>query len=333
MSAGLPPDDITRAAGAGFDLIAELDALLELPADARARRLGEIDASDPNACLLLQRWLAADAEPALPTLDPARYVALLEGGPEERETEASSLIGPWRLLRELGRGGMGSVWLAERADGQYQQAAALKLIKRGMDSDAIQARFLSERRILATLEHPNIARLLDGGIAADGRPYFAMEYVSGVPLQEFARQGQLDLRQRLALFLKLCHAVAYAHNRLVVHRDLKPSNVLVGADGEPKLLDFGIAKLLDDSAVAPRAPVNACSRRPTPRPSSWRASRSAPRPTCTRWGWSCSNCSAANRLPRACRRARPSDRARRASARAAPGRPRSARRSCAATST
>jgi eukaryotic-like serine/threonine-protein kinase len=153
-------------------------------------------------------------------------------------------IGPWRLVREIGRGGMGEVFLCERADGQFEQQVAVKLLKRGMDSDAILSRFLRERQILAGLDHPNIARLCDGGIAEDGRPYFVMEHVDGEPITAFADARRLTVEQRLDLFRSVCLAVEYAHRNLVVHRDLKPSNILVTRDGRPKLLDFGIAKLL-----------------------------------------------------------------------------------------
>jgi serine/threonine protein kinase/tetratricopeptide (TPR) repeat protein len=160
-------------------------------------------------------------------------------------------VGPWRLTHELGTGGMGVVWMAERADGQFEQRAALKLIKRGMDSDAVLKRFLRERQILARLDHPNIAHLLDGGIASDGRPYFAMEYVEGSPLLRYCHEHTANLETRIRLFLDVCNAVQFAHSHHVVHRDLKPSNVLVTRNGAVKLLDFGIAKLLatDDSGV------------------------------------------------------------------------------------
>ncbi|WP_347260568.1 protein kinase [Rudaea sp.] len=163
----------------------------------------------------------------------------------ERDSETvDSRIGPWRLVRRVGAGGMGVVWLAERADGQFHQSAALKLIKRGMDTEAVLQRFLRERQILARLDHPNIAHLLDGGITTDGRPYFAMEYVEGLPLLDYCSKLNADLETRLRLFLEICAAVQFAHERHVVHRDLKPSNVLVTAAGTVKLLDFGIAKLL-----------------------------------------------------------------------------------------
>jgi serine/threonine-protein kinase len=153
-------------------------------------------------------------------------------------------IGPYRLVRELARGGMGVVYLAERSDGQFEQQVALKLIKRGMDSDEIHRRFLAERQILARLGHPHIARLLDGGVSAEGQPYFAIEFVEGTTILDHCESRQLALERRLQLFLDVCDAVRYAHLNLVVHRDLKPSNILVTADGQVKLLDFGIAKLL-----------------------------------------------------------------------------------------
>ncbi len=171
------------------------------------------------------------------------------------EAEAAligSRVGPWGLVRKIGSGGMGIVWLAERADGQFKQRAALKLIKRGMDSDAVLARFLRERQILARLEHPHIAHLLDGGITGDGRPYFAMEYVEGLPLLNYCRGKSIKLEERIRLFIEVCAAVQFAHERHVVHRDIKPSNILITASGAAKLLDFGIAKLLqnDEEPVA-----------------------------------------------------------------------------------
>ncbi|MGH8123739.1 MAG: protein kinase domain-containing protein [Rudaea sp.] len=185
---------------------------------------------------------AADAADRAAAAEAARAEAAL----------IDSRVGPWRLVRKIGSGGMGIVWLAERADGQFKQRAALKLIKRGMDSDAVLARFLRERQILARLEHPHIAHLLDGGITDDGRPYFAMEYVEGLPLLDYCRSRNIKLEERIKLFVEVCAAVQFAHERHVVHRDIKPSNVLITANGTAKLLDFGIAKLLqnDDEPVA-----------------------------------------------------------------------------------
>ena len=152
-------------------------------------------------------------------------------------------VGPYKIVREIGRGGMGTVYLAERADQEFAKLVAIKLIKRGMDTDFVLKRFRNERQILANLDHPNIARLLDGGTNADGLPYFVMEYVDGVSINEYC--AELIETEILSLLRKVCSAVSFAHEKLIVHRDLKPSNILVNADGEPKLLDFGIAKLLD----------------------------------------------------------------------------------------
>ena len=154
-------------------------------------------------------------------------------------------IGAYRVVREIGRGGMGTVYLAERADEEFEKRVAIKLIRRGMDSDEIVRRFRSERQILAHLDHENIAKLLDGGTTEDGRLYFVMESVEGQPIDEYCDSRKLSTRERLELFQKVCSAVHFAHQHLVVHRDLKPGNILVTASGVPKLLDFGIAKLLD----------------------------------------------------------------------------------------
>ena len=153
-------------------------------------------------------------------------------------------IGPYTLRSEIGRGGMGAVYLAERSDREFEGRVAVKLVKRGMDTDFILERFRSERQILSSLSHASIARLLDGGTTADGMPYFVMEYVEGKHLLEYADERRLPLSERIALFCSVCDAVSYAHRNLVVHRDLKPGNILVATDGTPKLLDFGLAKLL-----------------------------------------------------------------------------------------
>jgi serine/threonine-protein kinase len=160
--------------------------------------------------------------------------------------EAGRRIGPYRLLREIGHGGMGVVYLAERADGAYRQEVAVKLVQGHVTGEEAHRRFLGERQILARLEHPAIARLLDGGTTEEGTPYLVMEYVDGEPIDRWCRRRGLGVEERLRLFLEVCDAVASAHRQLVVHRDLKPSNLLVDGDGRPRLLDFGVAKLLDD---------------------------------------------------------------------------------------
>jgi eukaryotic-like serine/threonine-protein kinase len=177
---------------------------------------------------------------------------------QEQETPTDDALigrsfGPYRLLDRLGQGGMGAVYLAERADGDFEKRVALKLVKRGMDTDEILRRFQFERRILASLEHPNIARLYDGGATPDGRPYLVMELVDGETITTYSDARRLTVDQRLDLFRSVCLAVQHAHQNLVVHRDIKPSNILIAADGTPKLLDFGVAKLLDDrDADSPR---------------------------------------------------------------------------------
>ncbi|MFQ5572546.1 MAG: serine/threonine-protein kinase, partial [Rhodothermales bacterium] len=158
-------------------------------------------------------------------------------------------IGPYRLIHELGQGGMGAVYLAERTDGHFQQQVAIKLVRSDRGGRAIRQRFRYERQILARLNHPNIARLYDGGVTDEGLPYLVMEYVDGLPIDTYCDTHRLSTRERLHLFHTVGTAVQYAHQNLVVHRDLKPSNILVTETGTVKLLDFGIAKLLDEEAT------------------------------------------------------------------------------------
>ena len=213
---------IEAAAGGDQVLIREVERLLEVSAAAKAV-LGESVGEFAGTLLgELTDGLAAD-EGAL--------------GPGSR-------VGAWEIQGELGRGGMGVVYLASRADGAFQREVALKVVKRGMDTDEILQRFHYERRILAGLLHPNIARLLDGGATEDGRPYLVVERVQGRPIDQYSGEEGLGVEDRLLLFREVCAAVDHAHRNLVVHRDLKPSNVLVDTDGTVKLLDFGIAKLL-----------------------------------------------------------------------------------------
>src|SRR4030095_15515373 len=166
------------------------------------------------------------------------------------ETElAGKKIGPYLIESEVGRGGMGAVYKAVRADEHFEKLVAIKLIKRGFDTDDIVKRFRHERQILAALDHPNITRLLDGGATEDGLPYLVMDFVEGAPLAKYCEKTHLPLKDRLRLFLDVCSAVTYAHQNLIVHRDIKPSNILVTEDGVPKLLDFGIAKLIAPNSV------------------------------------------------------------------------------------
>ena len=176
--------------------------------------------------------------------------AVSAGGSEDApSTPIPDRIGHYRTLESIGRGGMGTVYLAERADEQFQQTVALILLRRDLETEDLRQRFLAERQILARINHSNIARLLDGGITDEGQPYFVMEYVQGMPISQYCDDHRLDVVQRLRLFLEVCDAVQHAHRNLVVHRDIKPANILVNADGDAKLLDFGIAKVLDAEAL------------------------------------------------------------------------------------
>lgn len=170
-------------------------------------------------------------------------------------------VGAYRLIEEIDRGGMGIVYRAERADDQYRQVVALKAMKQGAASAEQYRRFLTERQILARLEHPHIARLLDGGLTEDGLPYLVMEFIDGIPIDRYCDCHRLSVTDRITLFLKVCDAVGYAHGNLIVHRDLKPPNILVNPAGEPKLLDFGVAKVLDPAAADPPVPVTGPAQR------------------------------------------------------------------------
>lgn len=174
-----------------------------------------------------------------------------------------SRIGPYQVVRELGRGGMGTVYLAERSDEKYDRAVALKVVKRGMDTDEIIARFRREGRILARLEHPLIGRMYDADVTDDGRPYLVLEYIDGAPIDVHCDARRLTVNERLELFVRVCEAVSFAHNKLVLHRDLKPSNILVTDEG-PRLLDFGVAKILDESEEETRDLTAIAGRRLTP---------------------------------------------------------------------
>jgi len=228
-----------------------LDEVLELPPGDVEPALDELCGDDTELRREVEIMLdaCARAEHLMerpPALNVKGIIGSL-GNPDRGKIEPGDLVGAYRIIELLGRGGMGAVYLAERADGEFERRVALKVVKRGMDSEEIIDRFRSERQILAGLEHPNIASLLDGGITADGRPFFAMELASGEPIDAYCDRMRLTLRQRIELFLVVCDAVQHAHRNLIVHRDLKPGNVVVTSDGEVKLLDFGIAKVLDPS--------------------------------------------------------------------------------------
>ncbi len=223
-----------------------LATALDLPPEARRDFLAGACADRPDLKPEVERLLAAE-DTAGDFLDQPIFSFHTSA---EDDPRLGALVGPFRLAERLGRGGMGTVYLAERSDGQFQQRVAIKLVRRGMDSEDILRRFRAERQILAQLTHPHIARLLDGGTADDGGPYFVLEHVDGEPIDGFCQARALPVRERLEIFAKVCDAVHFAHQNLVVHRDLKPGNILVTRDGTPKLLDFGIAKLLAQDPIA-----------------------------------------------------------------------------------
>ena len=231
-----------------------LNRLEELLAEALGRRPEERDAYLDKACGGDDE-LRRELDQLLELKDDAAaFFDQLSGeivgaAPLELESAAGSQIdvGPYRTIAAIGHGGMGAVYRAERVDGEFDQDVALKLLHRDMDIPELRARFIHERQLLAGLSHPNIARLLDGGVTDEGRPYFVMELVEGRPVTQFCAENELSTEEVLRLFLHVVHAVAYLHRNLVVHRDLKPSNIFVDSDGDVKLLDFGIAKLLGDA--------------------------------------------------------------------------------------
>jgi serine/threonine-protein kinase len=229
----LAPDrrpTFVEAESAGDDALhAEVMALL---ATAEAEN-GALDGDAASFAAPLVRAMAADGDDARDELEPG------------------ARVGTYRIVRELARGGMGAVYLAERDDDEFRKAVALKVVKRGVDTDEVLHRFRAERQILAGFAHPHIASLLDGGATADGRPYLVMEYVQGQPITVYCDTHRLTIDQRLALFETVCAAVQQAHQNLVIHRDVKPSNVLVSDEGVVKLLDFGVAKLLTEDDGAP----------------------------------------------------------------------------------
>ncbi len=212
----------------------EFHVVIELPAEHREAHLEALQRTDADLhgrlCELLSHAMETDL-----TRVPAEA--------------ATVVFGPFKLLHSIGRGGMGEVFLAERCSGGFEQQVALKRVRYETLSPVLVERFLRERQLLARLSHPNIARLIDGGVSEDGQPWLAMEFVDGQRITDWAIAKQLDVPARVALLRQVAAAVAFAHSHLIVHRDIKPANILVGLDSEPKLLDFGIAKLLDDSEV------------------------------------------------------------------------------------
>jgi tetratricopeptide (TPR) repeat protein len=224
-----------------------LERLFDLPEADQLAELAQVREQDPaladRVAALVRR---EHSDPGfLEPPEPRHDRDGADGPPAGAALGAGDRVGAWRLVSPLGAGGMGEVWLGERADGSFEKRVAIKLLRGALVSPSQRERFARERALLAGLEHPSIARLLDGGALADGRPWLAMEHVDGLPIDQAADAAELSVRERLGWFGAVCHAVAAAHAALVVHRDLKPDNVLVGADGRPVLLDFGVAKVLD----------------------------------------------------------------------------------------
>jgi eukaryotic-like serine/threonine-protein kinase len=221
---------------------------IELAPAQRARLIEEKCGADDELRAEIEKLLLQDEEAGGLISRPAIEKTAAHFFAEKLETAdplIGQTVGAYHLIEEIGRGGMGAVYLAERADGSFRRLVAVKLIKRGMETEFILRRFRNERQVLATLSHPFIAQLYDGGTTPNGLPYFVMEYVDGEPLYKFCDHRKLNVKERLEIFLRVCEAVHAAHRLKIVHRDLKPSNVLVKSNGMPKLLDFGIAKLLD----------------------------------------------------------------------------------------
>jgi serine/threonine protein kinase/tetratricopeptide (TPR) repeat protein len=244
-----------------------LATALEIEPAERPSYLNRSCAGDP-ALLHDVGLLLLDEEKLSPQFlnDTALAAAAADILPEEASRWIGRRVGTYRILQQIGAGGMGEVYRAVRDDDQYQKEVALKLVRAGQDSGFVLTRFRNERQILASLDHPNIARLLDGGTTEEGLPYFVMELIEGQPITEYCDQRKLSVIERLQLFSRVCLAVQYAHQRLIIHRDIKPGNILVTADGTPKLLDFGIAKILDfDSAAGSHEHTLTAFRVLTPR--------------------------------------------------------------------
>jgi serine/threonine protein kinase/tetratricopeptide (TPR) repeat protein len=224
---------------------AALDELVGMEPRSRHARITEFAAADPDLGRELESLLAAHEQAGESFLEESAAAGAAWSDSRSPEPRVGRHTGPYELLEQIGSGGMGEVFKARRADDEYQRLVAIKLIRIGLDSVYVVHQFRHERQILAGFDHPNIARLLDGGSTADGSPYLVMELIDGERIDRYCDRLQLDTTARLRLFLQVCGAVQYAHQHLIIHRDLKPNNILVDHDGVPKLLDFGIAKILE----------------------------------------------------------------------------------------
>ncbi|MBV8803629.1 MAG: serine/threonine protein kinase, partial [Sinobacteraceae bacterium] len=237
-----------------------LDELLDLPIETRPSVLDRKCPDDPAVRAEVDSLLRAAGAVGEFLSTPATLAA----EPQPGDFTPGTRIGVWRITRRIGRGGMGVVYEAERAEGDFRQRAAIKVLRQ--DAIAELPRFHIERQILARLEHPGIARLYDGGVTSDDRPYMVMEFVQGQSITQYCASNRTPLAQRMKLFLQVCEAVAYAHRNLIVHRDLKPANILVTQEGQIKLLDFGVAKLIEagrlDMTQTIGAPITPLSAAP-----------------------------------------------------------------------
>ena len=276
-NARTPRGDVTREEWRRIKAVAA--GALEQPEDTRPAYVAATCGDDRTLHAQVESLLSSAAEATdlfeTPSVLIAGARAVVETLARFETSRVGERIGAYRIVRELGGGGMGAAYLAVRADEAYQKTVAIKVIKRGMDTEAVLRRFRNERQILAGLDHPNIARLLDGGTTSDGLPYFVMEYAEGVPIDRYCNDRQLSVAERIVLFRQVCDAVRHAHAHRVIHRDLKPGNILVTVDGVPKLLDFGISKVLAaDPADATES--TAFSRAMTPQYASPEQMRGAP---------------------------------------------------------
>jgi len=224
------------------------DQATSLGDEERAAYLDRVCAADPDLRHEVESLLQSNHQAGTGFLNtPAIDLAPRSGSGPSR---VGRRIGSYNIVQEIGHGGMGEVYRAGRADGQYEKEVAIKLVRGGYDTASVLERFRHERQILASLDHPNIARLLDGGTTDEGIPYLVMELIEGTPIDQYCDGHKLNVSERLRLFVQVCSAVQYAHQRLVIHRDIKPGNILVTKEGVPKLLDFGIAKILDPASSA-----------------------------------------------------------------------------------
>jgi eukaryotic-like serine/threonine-protein kinase len=231
-----------------------LESALELPPEQRSRYLDE-SCADANLRNEIESLIASHDQAGTQLLNNPP-VLLIENEARFR-LPPGKRVGIYEIVEEIAQGGMGAVYRATRADGEYKQDVAIKIVRAELGATLTDARFRNERQILASLDHPNIAKILDGGTTGEGLPYFVMEYIDGLPITDFCNRQKLSIDARLKIFRDVCSAVHYAHQRLVIHRDIKPSNILVTTDGVPKLLDFGIAKVLDRELLPQNAAITA----------------------------------------------------------------------------